>query len=116
VVDDEPMIRALVATVLSRQGYTVLEAPDGPGALAVAAGQGAGIDLLLSDLMMPGMDGRELARRLLADRPGLRVLFISAFYTEIGGREWDDVTGQAAFLAKPFTPASLAAKVRDLLI
>ena len=84
----------------------MLEAAQGKDALSLAEGHLEQIDLLLTDLVMPGMDGTELARRLKAARPELKVLYTSGYTEEPPGE---------AYLQKPFTMRDLAAKVRDLL-
>src|SRR5207244_1351010 len=73
LAEDEPAVRAIARQALERQGYTVLAAPSGADALALAAQHGATIHLLLTDVVMPGMSGRDLADRLTAQRPGIRV-------------------------------------------
>ncbi len=112
VVEDEPSVRNLAVRVLERQGYEVLEAGDGAEALEVAAASGCPIDLLLSDLVMPGMGGRELARRMRSLRPDTVILLMSGYDDEM-------VAGQIAegddFLPKPFTPADLIGRVAQLL-
>ncbi len=81
VVEDEAPVRAVTRQLLERNGYTVMEAADGPAALALVDGEGGGrhIDLLLTDVIMPGMSGRELANKLRALRPNVRVLFMSGY-------------------------------------
>src|SRR5437588_377284 len=79
LAEDEPAVRAIAQQALERQGYTVLAAPSGADALALAAQYGATIHLLLTDVVMPGMSGRDLADRLTAQRPGIRVLYISGY-------------------------------------
>ena len=79
LAEDEPAVRAIARQALERQGYTVLAAPSGADALALAAQHGATIHLLLTDVVMPGMSGRDLADRLTAQRPGIRVLYISGY-------------------------------------
>jgi two-component system cell cycle sensor histidine kinase/response regulator CckA len=114
VVEDEPAVRALAIEALRQQGYAVLDAENGEHALGVVAAHDGAIDLLVTDIVMPRLGGRELARRLLAERPGLRVLFMSgyiednAFLHEVEG-------GGAAFLQKPFMPQTLTVKVREVL-
>ncbi|HEX5270886.1 MAG TPA: response regulator [Gemmataceae bacterium] len=114
LADDEDGVRALAREVLASAGYTVLEGADGDEALRRAEGHPGRIDLLVSDVVMPGLGGRELAERLRARDPGLRVLFLS-------GHTEDEVVRQGVasatvhFLAKPFSPAALAEKVRDVL-
>jgi CheY-like chemotaxis protein len=114
VVEDEPAVRAIARDSLRARGYRVLEAADGASALLAAAQTERRIDLLLTDVVMPGMSGRTLAERLVAERPGLRVLYMSG-YT-------DDMIGQHGvlepglhYLQKPFAPDVLARKVREVL-
>jgi CheY-like chemotaxis protein len=78
-VEDTEMVRSLVTSTLESYGYTVLAAPSGVEALAIADDQQVPIDLLLTDVMMPGMNGRELAERILAARPNVKVLFTSGY-------------------------------------
>ena len=110
LVEDEDTIRPLVDEVLSRSGYTVLTAP--AAAEAIALLRTNSVDLLLTDVVMPGMSGPDLARIATAERPDLRVLFTSGYTTEP-----DEVlTGaNAAFIGKPFSPKTLVAKVREVL-
>ncbi len=109
VVEDEEAVRGVVVRALSALGYRVLVARDGAEALAVAAGHAGRLDLLVTDLVLPGMDGREVARRLLAARPGLRVLYASGY------SERPPPSAAGAFLQKPFTPAELGRAVRAAL-
>ncbi|NIP82357.1 MAG: response regulator, partial [Gemmatimonadetes bacterium] len=111
VVEDEDAVRSLASRILGRHGYTVLEATDGAAALEVAAGNG--IDLLLTDVVMPGASGCELAARLREDRPDLPVLYMSGYPADEVGRLGVGTDG--AFIQKPFTPERLARKVRDVL-
>ena len=113
LVEDDAAVRALAKRALERRGYDVLEAGGGGAALAVSAGAGA-IHLLVTDVVMPGMGGRELAGRLRGLRPGLRVLYMSG-YTDDALVRHGVLAGEAAFLQKPFTPESLARKVREVL-
>ncbi len=109
VVDDEDGVRALVSRLLGRQGYVVLEAR-GPGEALLLAERHAGtIDLLLTDVMMPTMNGKELAERLVALRPGLHVLLMSGFTGDVLAAHLGE---PAAFLQKPFTEEALALRVR----
>ncbi len=110
---DEVQVRAVVARVLRGAGYTVLEAADGEEALRLAGSRGA-IDLLVSDVVMPHMGGEDLAGKLRAAHPGLKVLFVSG-YTESGGALRGALDENMAFLQKPFTPRALAGKIRELL-
>lgn len=115
VVDDEPAVRTFVRRILEREGYCVKEAAHGGDALEVAATIEAPIHLLLTDVRMaPNMGGAELVRRLLEDRPGTRVLYMSGF-SDDPVVEDDVQTGRAGFLAKPFGPAVLKDKVRQTL-
>jgi CheY-like chemotaxis protein len=114
VVEDEAGIRALVKKILRRQGYTVLEAASGPDAIQVCSLHKGQIDLLVTDVMMPQMTGRELADRLTAVRTGLRVLFVSG-YTDDAMMQSGSFPPGTAFLQKPFTLGSLLGKVRDVL-
>jgi CheY-like chemotaxis protein len=113
VVEDEAGIRALVRKILSRQGYEVLEAASGQDALTVL-GSAARVDLLLTDVMMPGMNGVELSRQALAAHPHLKVLFVSG-YTDERVLEAGEFPAGTAFLQKPFTLGGLLGKVREVL-
>ena len=115
LVEDEDAVRRLARDVLETAGYTVYEAPGGDQALELADQLKAGaIHLLLTDVVMGGISGRELSERLQAKRPGIRVLFMSG-YTEDAIIRHGVYTAQAAFIGKPFSPAALTAKVRDVL-
>jgi DNA-binding response OmpR family regulator len=114
LVEDEGAVRAIARETLARRGYQVIVAPDGPGAIALARRYTTPIHLLLTDVIMPGMHGRELAEALMRDRPGMRVLFMSG-YTEDEVLHRGISTEALAFIAKPFTPDTLAARVRDVL-
>jgi CheY-like chemotaxis protein len=113
VVDDDPEILALARDILGAEGYSVLEGADGEDALRVAKGHAGPIHLLLTDVVMPGMNGPELADRLRATRPEIKVLFMSAFTSEL-------VAAYGVFpgdplIGKPFTVMGLAQKVRRTL-
>jgi CheY-like chemotaxis protein len=114
LVDDEDAVRALVRDVLTGQGMTVLSAADGPAALNLAAEYRGAIDVLVSDVRMPQMSGWDLAARVQAARPEVKVVLMSGYAGADtpppipGAQEW-------AFLQKPFTPADLTGKVRDVL-
>ena len=100
------------ATVLRSSGYTVLEAADGLAAIALARRHPGVIHLLLTDIGMPHMTGRQLAEVLGAERPGLRIMFVSGYAAEPSG----PAPGLAEYwLAKPFAPLTLAVTVRDVL-
>jgi len=113
LVEDEPAVRELVRKVLQRQGYTVLVAADGAEAIRLAETRREPIQLLLTDVIMPEMSGRELAERLIAARPGLRVLFISGYTEDIMASGLPDA--RVDLLEKPFSPTVLARKVREVL-
>jgi signal transduction histidine kinase len=114
LVEDDEAVRALSRTVLRRAGYHVLEAESGDDALGVCAGNAAAIDLLLTDVVMPRMSGPQLAERVKATRPGMKVLFMSG-YTESSVGNDGAPESRAAFLAKPIVPASLRTRVREVL-
>jgi signal transduction histidine kinase/ActR/RegA family two-component response regulator len=114
LTEDEDAVRLLAKRVLTRSGYRVLAARGGAEALELAEQHEGEIHLLLTDVVMPGMSGRELAQRLLPLRPGIRLLFTSGYTEDAIVRH--GVSGQeTAFLPKPFAPASLAQKVREVL-
>jgi two-component system cell cycle sensor histidine kinase/response regulator CckA len=115
VVEDEQMVRQLATRVLQQLGYRVLEAADGMEALRVAQRHGGTIDLLLTDMVMPQMNGNVLAERLRAVHPQLKVLFISGYSDGMLGQQ-RLVERKEALLQKPFTPALLARAVRDVLL
>jgi hypothetical protein len=114
IVEDEAAVRRMAARALAAQGYAILEAENGAEALAVLARGGSPIDLVLTDVVMPLVNGRELGERLSVERPGLRVLFMSG-YTD------DDIVRRgllrpgSPFLQKPFMPGDLSRKVREVL-
>ncbi|MFQ5576956.1 MAG: ATP-binding protein, partial [Anaerolineae bacterium] len=114
LVEDETAVRELASTVLRTQGYTVLQAADGAEALRVAGEYGAKIDLLLTDVIMPRMGGKELADRLVKARPGLKVLFTSG-YTGNAIVHHGVLEPDLAFLQKPFSAVALARAVRQTL-
>jgi two-component system cell cycle sensor histidine kinase/response regulator CckA len=114
-VDDEPVVRAMMTRALREAGYQVLEAEDGPSALATAREHSGPIHVLVTDLAMPGMRGRELARTLTAILPGLRVLFVSGFAGDEVERLGLLEAGRP-FLSKPYSPELLVERVRELLV
>ncbi len=114
LVEDQEGVRSLIRTILIEDGYRVLDAADGLEALTLAAGHPAGIDLLITDLQMPKMSGRELAGRLRQTRPETKVLLISGHTSEAVASE-STLEAGVSFLPKPFTPSALAARVRELL-
>ena len=115
LVEDEESLRALARRILSGKGYRVLEAPSGNAALEVWRLHKDGIDLLLTDMVMPGgMTGRELAKRLLAEKPRLRVLDSSGYTDEMLGDD-SGLRDSADFLEKPYEASRLLRAVRSSL-
>ena len=114
LVEDESDVRALAREVLERQGYTVLEASDGAQAVAVYEKEGARIDLILTDVVMPRMSGREMVDRVRATRPDMRVLYMSGYTGDAIVRH-GVLDASMLLLGKPFTPVALIAKVREVL-
>ncbi|HEV8308970.1 MAG TPA: response regulator [Methylomirabilota bacterium] len=114
VTDDEADVREFVREVLEMHGYTVLVAPNAAGALEIAERHAGPIHLLLTDLIMPGIGGRDLALRLAFQRRGLNVLFMSGFIDDVRAHEGIR-TGRMPFLEKPFRSDELARKVRQVL-
>ncbi len=113
-VEDDTAVRSLASGALAAQGYAVLEASNGAEALALTERRGGLIDLVVTDLVMPTMGGRELAERLWESRPGLRVLYVSGFpQDQLAGSELAEPG--LAFLPKPFTAHGLAKAVREVL-
>ena len=114
VVEDEDQVRRLTCIVLGRAGYMVLEAASPEQALAIAGDQPARIDLLVTDVIMPGMVGPALVRQIAQRRPGLKTLFLSG-YTGRTVSQNGELEDNAPFLEKPFTPQALLSKVREVL-
>ena len=114
VVEDEPAVRGLVESMLGLHGYQVIVAENAGDALELSSSFDGRIDLLLTDVEMPDMSGRELAQRLRAERTEMRLLYMS-------GHSEDDVAGYGVlasggmFLPKPFTVAALTERVREVL-
>jgi CheY-like chemotaxis protein len=107
VVDDDRMMRALLTRILEAEGWRVYTAIDGVEALELLSGNAA-VDIVVTDVMMPRMDGRELAAELGKRLPRLPVLLISGAH--LGGR-----SSSGPFLPKPFTPMSLVSSIRELV-
>jgi CheY-like chemotaxis protein len=114
LVEDEEAVRSLGRHILAGCGYTVLEARDGAEALQVFQQHPGPIDLVVTDVVMPRLGGRELARRLACLSPGVKVLFLSGYTDDAVGRDGIPEAG-VGFLHKPFSPAALAGKVREVL-
>ncbi|MFI5182026.1 MAG: ATP-binding protein [Thermoanaerobaculia bacterium] len=114
IVEDEGALRGLVLRVLRDSGYVVLEAPDGPAALAVADAHEGPIHLVLTDIVLPGMNGRLLAEALAARRPGIKILFMSGYTDEVISHQGLIDEG-IPFIAKPFKPSDVASMIRTIL-
>jgi len=118
VVEDEPIQRRLAAATLRAEGYTVLEAADGAAAEAMASKFGVPVDLLFTDFVLPGMDGRQLADRLRPLFPRMRVLITSGHIEEESVQKAvmeEAFKKGAAFLQKPFEQQELVRRVRAVL-
>jgi len=113
LVEDEDVVRDLTRRVLERQGYTVLACADGSAAVALAEAEQRPIDLLLTDVVMPGMRGYEVAKRVAATRPEIRILFMSGYAEEVlVGRP---AVSEHPLIEKPFAVDALARRVREAL-
>jgi len=114
LVEDEPAVRELTQIVLTARGYMVIEALTPEDAVRLAVNNGAEIHLLLTDVVMPGISGRELAKRLTGLYPNLRVLYMSGYTYNVIAQDGTLEEG-ISFLQKPFTPQVLAQRVREAL-
>ncbi|MEK6768504.1 MAG: MASE1 domain-containing protein [Gemmatimonadota bacterium] len=114
LVEDNPSVRSVARRILTRFGYTVLEAADGEAALGHCRAFGGRIDLLVSDLVMPGMSGRRVAEEVSLVRPEVKLLFMSGYTDDAIVRHGVGNVG-IPFLQKPFTVEELAGKVREVL-
>jgi len=114
VVEDEDAMRSVACRILARNGYNVLTAASGPEALEVAERHVGRIDLLLTDVVMPGMAGKEVAERFSRARPGIRVLYMSG-YAEPVVTAPGTLDASVTLVPKPFTEPVLLEKVRDML-
>jgi CheY-like chemotaxis protein len=115
LVEDDPAVRVLTRRMLESRGYTVLAAANGTEGVEAARRYAGEIHLLVTDVVMPEMNGRELFTQLSAQRSGLRVLFLSGYTDEAIVRHGNLERG-VPFLQKPFTPETLARKVREALV
>ncbi len=114
LVEDETVVRALVREMLVRNGYDVLDAQDGPTALALVESAGLQIDVLVTDVVMPSMNGRELSERLRVVSPDTLVLYTSG-YTDTAILDAADLGARTHFLQKPFGVVELTQKIRTLV-
>jgi CheY-like chemotaxis protein len=114
VVEDQPEVRELIEKTLRRYGYSVLVAANGQETLAAAHAYDGPIDLMLTDVVLPGVTGREVAQQVLADRPSIRVLYMSG-YTEDAVHHHGVLGPGRAFIPKPFTGEVLVRTVREVL-
>jgi CheY-like chemotaxis protein len=118
LVEDEAQVRELARMALAEKGYTVLVTSSPGDAEALCEQHGSDIHLLLTDLIMPGITGRELAKRLTTRHPKMRVLYMSGYTFSMmaqSGMQNGMLEDGAAFLQKPFTPSALGEKVREVL-
>ena len=114
VVDDQEILRTHIMRVLEEHGYHVIDAPDGNAAIEAVRKHGGDIHLLVTDVVMPGINGRELSERLTATIPTLKVLFTSGYSTEVLFKRGVEGCG-TTFISKPFTAEQLLRRTRDLL-
>jgi PAS domain S-box-containing protein len=116
LVEDDPSVRLVLKEYLEDQGYSVLTADDGEAGLEVARNSGSSVDLVLSDVVMPKMNGIELARALRSETPEIKVLLISGHTRERNRVVEESLRcSSCSFLEKPFTPQTLVTKIRELL-
>ena len=114
LAEDDPPVREVASEFLAQKGYRVLRAPDGQTALEMARAHAGEIHILVTDIVMPGMTGRELATALVAERPNVRVLYMSG-YTDDAVVRHGVLDEGLPYLQKPFSPDTLARKVREVL-
>lgn len=114
LVEDDEEVRKVALRILRRNGYHMLEAANGADALRVCEAAGSGVDLVVTDIVMPEMGGSELAERIREKQPDARILFTSGFTEDAAVRQSFLQPGEA-FIEKPFTPATLAKKAREVL-
>jgi DNA-binding response OmpR family regulator len=111
LAEDEPLLRELGETILTQAGYKVVSAPSPDALRAFVAEYSGKIDLLLTDVIMPGISGPELVKVVKARWPEVRVLYMSGYADD----EIEDLDRDAGFLQKPFTPSELTAKIAEVL-
>jgi two-component system cell cycle sensor histidine kinase/response regulator CckA len=114
LIEEDEAVRGLLQHLLEREGYTVLMAGDGPAGLALAEVHSGRIDLLVTEISMPRMSGREVADRTRALRQGLVVLFMSG-YADSGTIRLGQENGREGLILKPFRPAELLGRVKEML-
>jgi CheY-like chemotaxis protein len=114
LAEDDASVRELVRAMLSKKGYVVLCASDGEQAIDMAATHGGTIDLLLTDVVLPGLNGREVAERMRAARPDLRVLYMSG-YTDDAILRRGVLAQRSSLIQKPFSASDLTSRVSELL-
>jgi CheY-like chemotaxis protein len=114
VVEDEPAILKILRKTLQGLGYAVIEAASGGEALAMAAQNKGPVHLLLTDVIMPEMNGRDLYTKIAALHPGIRVIFMSGYAADVFEQPGDG-KGHFSFLQKPFSMQQLSGKVREVL-
>jgi PAS domain S-box-containing protein len=114
IVEDEASVRALARTALETSGYTVLEADGGEQALGLAAAYPERIDLLVADVVMPGVNGSQVVENVVARHPSVKVLYVSGYTSDVVVRH-GVIEDRVNFLQKPYTPVTLCAKVREIL-
>ena len=113
-MEDEDIVRSLATTILSQSGYNVLEATNGKDALQIIEHLSGKLDLLITDVIMPGISGRELKKRITSKFPGIKIIFMSG-YTEKWPENEEFLDPDTPFLQKPFTLTDLTGKVREVL-
>ena len=114
IVEDDDSVRSIVVAMLVDTGYTILKASDGAEALRVCGEHKGRIDLMLTDVVMPKMSGRELADMLVKTHPKMKVLFMSG-YTDDAIQHHGVLDPGIAFIEKPFSQVSLTARIREVL-
>jgi two-component system cell cycle sensor histidine kinase/response regulator CckA len=114
LVEDQEAVRGFTRTALMSNGYQVIDAANGEEAIGLSAGHPGTIHMMITDVVMPGMNGRELANRLQAQRPGMKILFMSGYTADVIVQR-GIIDSTEGFLAKPFSPVALTVKVREVL-